>query len=127
MDRHIMDYCLGLSLRDLQESFYPILGQILSLSAVNGIINQLASRIEQVKKEKIANPPPILIVDGVWVKILYQTDQIKQDKLGRKRKEKKRSKRVILTALGLWPDGHWEILHWKIAKGETTSEWETFF
>lgn len=127
MDRYIMDYCLGMSLRDLQESFYPILGQILSLSAVNGIIYQLVSRIEQVKKGKIANPPPVLIVDGLWVKILYQTDQIKQDKLGRKRKKKKRSKRVILIAMGVWPAGHWEILHWKIAKGETTSEWEIFF
>ncbi|MGH8059916.1 MAG: transposase, partial [Candidatus Entotheonellia bacterium] len=33
---------------------------------------------------------------------------------------------VVLTALGVWPDGHWEIVHWMIAAGETAKAWDAF-
>jgi len=29
--------------------------------------------------------------------------------------------------LGVWPDGHWEILHWKIAAAETAEAWDACF
>jgi transposase-like protein len=31
---------------------------------------------------------------------------------------------VVLTALGVWPDGHWESVHWKVAPGETAEAWD---
>jgi len=33
----------------------------------------------------------------------------------------------MLSALGVWPDGHWEIVHWQIAAGENETTWKTFF
>jgi len=27
----------------------------------------------------------------------------------------------------VWPDGHWEIVHWQIAVGENETTWKTFF
>src|SRR2546425_2144541 len=33
----------------------------------------------------------------------------------------------MLSALGVWPDGHWEIVHWQIAVGENETTWKTFF
>src|SRR4029450_1955296 len=34
---------------------------------------------------------------------------------------------TMLSALGVWPDGHWEIVHWQIASGENETTWTTFF
>ena len=44
---------------------------------------------------------------------------------GRRRPAKRKQKRVVLSALGVWPDGHWEIVHWHIAEGETAESWGT--
>jgi len=46
----------------------------------------------------------------MWVKIAYPSDEIKEDALGRCRYAKRQHKRVMLSALGVWPDGHWEIV-----------------
>ena len=49
------------------------------------------------------------------------------DSQGRRRAVKRKQKRVMLSALGVWPDGHWEIVHWQIAAGENETTWKTFF
>jgi transposase-like protein len=38
---------------------------------------------------------------------------------------KHQQKRVMLTALGLWDDGHWEILSWQLAPEEDAASWST--
>jgi transposase-like protein len=63
----------------------------------------------------------------MWVKIAYPTGEIKVDAQGRRRAAKRKHKRVMLSALGVWPDGHWEIVHWQIAEGETADSWQAFF
>src|SRR5262249_59051110 len=30
-------------------------------------------------------------------------------------------------ALGVWPGGHWEIVHWQVAEGERADSWKAFF
>ena len=32
---------------------------------------------------------------------------------------------VMLTALGIWDDGHWEILSWHLASQEDAPAWST--
>ena len=83
--------------------------------------------MEAFKKQPLASPPPIVLVDGMWVKIAYPTDEISEESRGRRRAVKRKQKRVVLSALGVWPDGHWEIVHWQIAEGETADTWHTFF
>ena len=46
---------------------------------------------------------------------------------GRRRSVKRKQKRVVLSALGVWPDGHWEIVHWKVAEGERADTWTAFW
>ena len=29
----------------------------------------------------------------------------------------------MLTALGIWPDGHWEMLSWHLAANEDAASW----
>jgi hypothetical protein len=59
-----MGYCLGLSLRDLQEMMALTLGEVLSLSACNRIVSSVTARVEAFKSEPLENPPPVVMVDG---------------------------------------------------------------
>jgi hypothetical protein len=63
----------------------------------------------------------------MWVKIAYPTGACRLDAQGRRRAVKRKQKRVVLSALGVWPDGHWEIVPWKVAEGERADTWKAFF
>jgi transposase-like protein len=65
-------------------------------------------------------------VDGCWVKIADPSGEVSTDALGRRRAVKRKQKRVVFTALGVWPDGHWEIVSWKIAPQEDAEAWNAF-
>ena len=127
LDQHVMQYCLGLSLRDLQESIHMTLGEVVSLSACNRIVMAVGEQVDAFKSAPIEAPPPIVLVDGMWVKIAYPNGERRVDAQGRRRSVKRKHKRVMLSALGVWPDGHWEIVHWQIASGENETTWKTFF
>ncbi len=127
LDQQVMNYCLGLSLRDLQESMYVTLGEVLSVASCNRIVASVGQRAEAFKTQPLAAPPPILLVDGMWIKIAYPSGKMTVDSQGRRRAVKRKQKRVMLSALGVWPDGHWEIVHWQIAAGENATTWKTFF
>jgi len=127
LDQQVMHYCLGLSLRDLQESMYITLGEVLSVASCNRIVASVGQRAEAFKTQPLEAPPPILLVDGMWIKIAYPSGKMIVDSQGRRRAVKRKQKRVMLSALGVWPDGHWEIVHWQIAAGENETTWKTFF
>ena len=127
LDQQVMHYCLGLSLRDLQESMYATLGEVLSVASCNRIVASVGQQAEAFKTQPLAAPPPILLVDGMWIKIAYPSGKMTVDSHGRRRAVKRKQKRVMLSALGVWPDGHWEIVHWQIAAGENETTWKTFF
>ena len=118
-----MHYTLGHSLRDLQEGLSLTLGEVLSLEACNRLILGLKERVETWKMSRLETPPPIVLVDGLWLKLAVPTGDVKSDKVGRQRAVKHKEKRVMLTALGLWEDGHWEILTWHLASGEDERSW----
>jgi transposase-like protein len=127
LDHQVMSYCLGHSLRDLQETLALTLGEGLSLAACNRIVSRVTAPLAVFKTQALASPPPILLVDGMWVKIAYPTGEYHHDAQGRRRSVKRKQKRVVLSALGVWPDGHWEIVHWKVAEGERADTWKAFF
>jgi putative transposase len=127
LDHQVMGYCLGHSLRDLQEAMALTLGEILSLAACHRLVSSVAKHMEAFKKRPLATPPPIVLVDGMWVKIAYPTGEISADTRGRRRAVKHKQQRGVLSALGVWPDGHWEIVHWQIATGDTADTWPAFF
>jgi putative transposase len=127
LDQRVMGYCLGLSLRELHESIRLTLGEGLSVSSCNRLVLGLAQQMEAFKMTPLAAPPPILLVDGMWVKIAYPSGERREDAQGRRRAVKRQQKRVVLSALGVWPDGHWEIVHWQVTSGENQPAWEAFF
>lgn len=120
-------YVMGLSLRDLQEALYFLLGDVVSRSAVNRITLRLQEEMESKNQTPIGATPPILIVDGVWVDIQYTLDQFKIDRAGHKRQCREAQERVILAAMAVWPDGSYQLLHFEIAEDENEIAWTTFF
>jgi transposase-like protein len=123
LDQQLLHYALGHSLRDLQEAMHLTLGEVLSLAACNRLVLGLEERAQAFKTARLENPPPIVLVDGLWLKLAVPTGGVKSDRLGRHRPVKHQEKRVMLTALGIWDDGHWEILTWQLAPGEDAGSW----
>ncbi len=127
LDFSLCLYVMGLSLRDLQEALYPLLGSVLSVSAINRITLQAQQRMELHRHSQLLHTPPILIVDGVWVDVLYPEDEFKLDRAGHRRRVYQGRERVILVAMAVWPDGSYHLLHYEMAPVEDKSAWLSFF
>lgn len=127
MDYALSLYVLGLSLRDLQEAFYHLLGHVLSVNAINRVTLAAQRHMESHRQSTVVNTPPILIVDGVWVEIQYPQAQNKVDRAGHVRRVRHAEERVILAAMAVWPDGTHEIVHYEVATQEDNQSWSTFF
>ena len=127
LDMTLCLYVLGLSLRDLQEALYHLLGSVLSLTAVNRVTPLAQRKMEARRQSLIEQTPPILIVDGVWIDILYTLDEFKLDRAGHQRQVRQAQERVILAAMAVWPDGTYHLLHYEIAEGEDSQSWFNFF
>jgi len=120
-------YVMGLSLRDLQEALYFLVGHVLSRTAVNQVTLQIQKQLETRRLTPLRKTPKILIVDGVWVEIQYTSEEFKLDRAGHLRQSRQAEERVILAALAVWEDGSYEIVHYEIACAEGEGEWQTFF
>ena len=105
-----------------------MLGRSVGLRTINERINQIEPLLQQARSEPIVDVPAVVQFDGIWLREQTQTDTIKLDKRGRKRKKRKGKKVVLLVALGLWADGSGkrEILDWQVADGESKAAWEPF-
>ncbi|HEY9659560.1 MAG TPA: transposase, partial [Allocoleopsis sp.] len=120
-------YVMGLSLRDLQEALYFLVGHVLSRSAVNQVTQQIQKQLDQRRFARLGKTPKIVIVDGVWVEIQYSQDEFKVDRAGHLRQLRQAEERVILAGLAVWEDGSYELLHDEVAVEEGEAEWEAFF
>jgi transposase-like protein len=107
---------MGLSLRDVQELLYVFVGHSLSHTAVNRITLAVQDIMTTWRSQPLEATPPGLLVDGVWVKILYPTGQTWTDASGPVRQEVRGEERVLLAGLAVWPDGRHAILHSFIMK-----------
>ena len=120
-------YVMGLSLRDLQEALYFLLGNVVSRSAVNRITLRLQEKMKAKCQTPITATPPILIVDGVWVDIQYTLDEYKIDRAGHERQCRKAQERVVVAAMAVWPDGSYQLVHFEIAEDEDETAWISLF
>jgi len=120
-------YVMGLSLRDLQEALYPLLGAVLSVNAINRITEVAQQQMNQQRIAKITAAPIILLVDGVWVSIQYTTEETFEDQAGHLRTLRQAQNRVVLAAMAIYPDGTRQLLHYEIAQSESQAAWEVFF
>jgi putative transposase len=121
-------YVMGLSLRDLQEALYLLLGRVLSVSAVNQITLQVQRKIDAKRQVRLSETPPVILVDGVWVDIQYViADEYKADQSGHLRQCRQVEERVVLAVMAIWADGRQELLHYEVATVESEQTWTTLF
>jgi transposase-like protein len=120
-------YVMGLSLRDLQEALYFLVGHVLSRTAVNHVTLSVQKQLDNRRLAAISQTPAILIVDGVWVEIQYTRDEFKEDRAGHLRQCRQAEERVVLAVLAVWEDGSYEVLHYEIAVEEGEAEWSQLF
>lgn len=120
-------YTLGLSIRDLQEALYVLFGSLLSKDAINRVTLNAQKAMLDWQQQPISETPPIIIVDGVWVKILYPTGDTWVDRSGHQRQERRAEEKVILACMGVWPDGSYGLLHYEVASSETEEGWRSFW
>jgi hypothetical protein len=115
---------LRLSLREIQAELAQLHLPPLALRTLN-------QRLQQVATIPAATPPasapPVLQVDAIWVTQLVPTGTYHRDAKGRRRPDKKRIKRPIFIALGVWPDtDRAEVLAWHLADREDEGAWLAF-
>jgi putative transposase len=121
-------YVMGLSLRDLQEALYFLLGRVLSVSAVNQITLQVQRKLAEKRQALLLDTPAVILVDGVWVDIQYvKADEYKEDQSGHLRQCRQVQERVVLAVMAIWPDGRQELLHYEVAETESEATWSTLF
>jgi putative transposase len=121
-------YVMGLSLRDLQEALYFILGRVLSVSAVNQITLNVQRQLEAKRQIPLTRTPEMILVDGVWVEIQYTiADEFKEDQSGHLRQCRRAEERVVLAVMAIWADGCQELLHYEVAEVESEATWTTVF
>jgi len=123
LDQALYLYTLGLSIRDLQEALYVLFGHVLSREAVNRVTRAAQSPMDAWRTQPITDTPPILLVDGVWGQVLQPTGALWIDQSGHERREMRGVDQVILTVMGVWPDGRHQILHYQLAATEDTAAW----
>lgn len=112
------------SLRQMQEWWSASVEGSVGLRTLNTRINQVEPLAAAAHTIPITEVPPVLQLDGIWVTIQQSQETLKPDKRQRQRKKRTGKKRVILVALGFWPDGRRQILDWQMADSEDHREWE---
>ena len=120
---------LRLSLREMQAELAQLHLPPLALRTLNQRLQQVAA-IPTPTTPAATTPaavPPVLQVDAIWVTQLVPTGTYHRDAKGRRRPDKKRIKRPIFIALGVWPDSdRAEVLAWHLADREDEGAWLAF-
>jgi transposase-like protein len=103
------------------------LGAVRSLAACNRLGSRVAAPLAGCKTQALARPPPLRLVAGMWVTIASPTGACRLEAQGRRRAVQRKPKRVGLSALGVWPDGPWDIGPGQGAAGERADTWQACF
>ena len=120
---------LRLSLREMQAELAQLHLPPLALRTLNQRLQQVAATavVPPAAATTPAPVAPVLQVDAIWVTQLVPTGTYHRDAKGRRRPDKKRIKRPIFIALGVWPDGdRAEVLAWHLADREDEGAWLAF-
>ena len=116
---------LCLSLRDIQEVVARTSGQVLACSTLNRWVQQVASLADALREGPLERIPPVVLLDGIWLKLMRPTGERYQDRLGRQRPRQRRVKVPLLIAYGVDPTtgARW-MLDWELGTGEDQASWQ---
>ncbi len=116
---------LCLSLRDSVEVLAWRNSQPISITTLNQRVLQTADLAQAFHRGAFEQVPAVVMLDGIWLKVLVATDEEYVDKLGRHRKRYKRRKFPLLVAYGVDPvTGKRWVLDWERGEQEDQASWQ---
>lgn len=120
--RELAGICV--SLRDGVEVLAWCNGQPLSIWKANRLVNETAALAESLHAGKLTRVPAVVMLDGVWLKVLEPTGEWYADKKGRRRQRTKLKKFPLLVAYGVDPvSGDKWLLDWERGRDEDEESW----
>jgi transposase-like protein len=115
---------LCLSLRDVREVLAMESGQPVACSTLNQWVQQAAPLAQALRGGPLERVPPVVLLDGLWVKLMRETGQAYQDRQGRKRRKRQRVRVALLVAYGVDPvTGEQWIVDWEVGEQEDEASW----
>ncbi len=116
---------LCVSLRDSVSVLSWQNAQPLSIATLNRRVLQSAELAAAFHKGSFERVPSVVMLDGLWLKVLLPTDETYVDKQGRKRRRYRRRSFPLLVAYGLDPkSGERWVLDWERGKEEAQESWQ---
>jgi transposase-like protein len=116
---------LCVSLADIREVLAGETGQWLGESTLNHWVHDAAALATALRGEPFARIPPVVLLDGLWVKLMVETGERYRDRAGRDRPRLRRVKVPLLVAYGVDPaTGERWLLDWERGEGEDTASWQ---
>jgi transposase-like protein len=114
-----------MSLRWVKACVDAKLHSSVSLRTLNKRVREMARLAPDWQEKTLEDIPPVVRVDGLWVTLMFDTEETKKDSLGRQRVVKQGRKVPILVAQGVWPErGQQAIVAWVIGDAEDEQSWE---
>jgi transposase-like protein len=120
-------YGHGMSLRQVKMELDAQLATSVGLRKLNEAVIAIAHLTPDCLQqwEEI---PPVVRVDGIWIKLMEPMGETRKDRLGRTRQVKTGVSRPILVAQGVWPAlKRREILAWLVEQDEGLESWQHLF
>jgi transposase-like protein len=116
---------LCLSLTDIQEVVAGESGAWLAASTLNHWVHEAAALAAVLRGEPFARVPSVVLLDGLWVKLMVETGARYHDRRGRDRPRVRRVTVPLLVAYGVDPGtGERWLLDWEQGAGEDTASWQ---
>ncbi len=121
------EYAQGQSYRQIKSKLDRRLGTSVGLRTLNRQILPLGEEEGFSKTWGNGFAPPGVRVDGIWLTVMFETNEVRPDKAGRQRPVKRAKRIPILADQGVWPErGETKIIAWMRADGEDEVSWQTF-
>jgi transposase-like protein len=115
---------LCLSLRDAGEVLARESGQVLARGTLSRWGRQAGALAEALRAGPLARVPPVVMLDGIWVKLMRETGEGDCDRAGRRRRRVRRVRVPVLVAYGVDPaTGERWVLDWELGEGEDEASW----
>jgi hypothetical protein len=101
-------------------------GQPVSIATLNGIVNRAADLAGAFHVGMLERVPAVVMLDGVWLRVLEPTGESYSDRKGRVRARLKKRKFPLLVAYGADPvSGERWVLDWQRGREEDLQSWRT--
>jgi putative transposase len=116
---------LCVSLADARTVLAWASGQPVAASTLQGWGHQAAAVAEALRAGPLERVPPVVLLDGLWIKLLVPTGERYTDRRGRDRPRVRRVRVPLLLAYGVDPaTGERWLVDWERAEQEDQASWQ---